>query len=228
MGAVPGWFARVSLRAGTYGSHLTLQASVDYVSSDLMVVPSTVPIPAKSILRAELRAQRKAYAASLAPEVRAALEINLVKWLEPLLAKASVVAGYQPMPSEISPLPVLARARELGRQTALPAFSSRESDMSFRIGAAEELGPWGLLQPAQGARPAVPDLLLVPLVGCDRRGNRIGMGQGHYDRALALLRQNARLVGIGWDFQLLEGALVPDPWDQPLDTFVSPAGLTEF
>jgi 5-formyltetrahydrofolate cyclo-ligase len=54
------------------------------------------------------------------------------------------------------------------------------------------------------------------------------MGQGHYDRALGGLRQNARLVGVGWDFQLLEQGLAPDPWDQPLDAFVSPAGLKEF
>jgi 5-formyltetrahydrofolate cyclo-ligase len=100
--------------------------------------------------------------------------------------------------------------------------------MAFRIGEASEPGPWGMLQPSREAPAAHPDLVLVPLIGCDPAGNRIGMGQGHYDRALAPLRQNARLVGLGWTFQLLPELLVPDSWDQTLDAFVSPAGLTEF
>jgi 5-formyltetrahydrofolate cyclo-ligase len=55
------------------------------------------------------------------------------------------------------------------------------------------------------------------------------MGQGHYDRALGGgLRENARLVGIGWDFQMLETPVSADPWDQRLDAFASPAGLKEF
>ena len=100
--------------------------------------------------------------------------------------------------------------------------------MTFRRGPASEIGPWGLLQPALGQPPVAPDLVLLPLVGCDPLGNRIGMGQGHYDRALANLPPNARLVGIGWDFQMLPEPREPDPWDQPLHAFACPAGLTEF
>jgi 5-formyltetrahydrofolate cyclo-ligase len=54
------------------------------------------------------------------------------------------------------------------------------------------------------------------------------MGQGHYDRALAGLRPNARLVGIGWSFQLLDEPIVADQWDQRLDLFASPSGIKEF
>jgi 5-formyltetrahydrofolate cyclo-ligase len=193
-----------------------------------MVVPSPSPSADKAALRAELRAKRKAYAAALEPDTRAALEAELAHWLEPLLFGARVVAGYQPMKDEASPLVALDRARALGKVTALPAFVARDSRMTFRSGEASEPGPWGLLQPPLDAPVLVPDLILVPLIGCDRAGNRIGMGQGHYDRALGGLRQNARLVGVGWDFQLLEQGLAPDPWDQPLDAFVSPAGLKEF
>jgi 5-formyltetrahydrofolate cyclo-ligase len=193
-----------------------------------MVVPSPIPASAKSVLRAELRSRRKTYAASLSRDTRGALEAELVRWLDPLLASARIVAGYQPMASEISPLPMLARARDLGKQIAFPAFACRDSNMAFRIGEASEPGPWGMLQPSREAPAAHPDLVLVPLIGCDPAGNRIGMGQGHYDRALAPLRQNARLVGLGWTFQLLPELLVPDSWDQTLDAFVSPAGLTEF
>lgn len=193
-----------------------------------MVVPSPSPAPAKAALRAELRAQRRAYAASLAPETRIALEQALTAALEPWLFAARVIAAYQPMKDEISPLAALARASALGKETALPAFAARDSRMTFRPGEASEPGPWGLLQPPLSSAPVEPDLILVPLVACDPHGNRIGMGQGHYDRALDGLRAKARLVGIGWEFQLLDAPITADPWDQKLDAFASPAGLREF
>jgi 5-formyltetrahydrofolate cyclo-ligase len=192
-----------------------------------MVVPSPSPL-SKATLRDELRARRKLYAARLAPQTRAVLEADLVRALEPLLLAARTIAAYQPMKDEIRPLGAIERAAAMGRQTALPAFAARGSRMTFRSGPASEPGPWGIRQPSFDSPPVTPDLILVPLVGCDLRGNRIGMGQGHYDRALAGLRPNARLVGVGWDFQLIDVALDPDPWDEPLHAFASPAGLKEF
>jgi 5-formyltetrahydrofolate cyclo-ligase len=193
-----------------------------------MVVPSPSITSDKAELRAELRARRRSYAASLVPETRAALEADLVTALEALLFAARVVVAYQPMKDEISPLAALDRARALGKATGLPAFAARDARMTFRSGEATNTGPWGLLQPALDNPPLVPDLVLIPLVGCDRSGNRIGMGQGHYDRALSGLRANARLVGVGWDFQLLDQEFTADPWDQRLHAFASPAGLQEF
>jgi 5-formyltetrahydrofolate cyclo-ligase len=193
-----------------------------------MVVPSPFPLLDKAKLRAELRERRRDYAAGLAPETRSALEAQLATALEPLLFAARVIAAYYPMKDEISPLGLLARAHELGKVTALPAFVARDSRMTFRGGGASEAGPWGLLQPPLAAPPLQPDLVLVPLVGCDLQGNRIGMGQGHYDRALEGLRAKARLVGIGWDFQLLDQSIPADPWDQRLHAFASPAGFKEF
>jgi 5-formyltetrahydrofolate cyclo-ligase len=193
-----------------------------------MVVPSTSLPTDKAGLRAELRTRRRAFAASLVPATRTALEDALAAALEPFLFAARTIAAYQPMRDEISPLSALARASALGKETALPAFAERDSRMTFRTGEASVAGPWGLLQPPLTAAPVQPDLVLVPLVGCDPHGNRIGMGQGHYDRALEGLRQHCRLVGIGWDFQLLEIAIRADPWDQKLDAFASPAGVREF
>ena len=192
-----------------------------------MAVPSPSPAD-KATARQELRARRKSYAASLSPATREALEADLVRALEPCLFASRIVAAYQPMKDEISPLGVLHRAAALGRQTALPAFVKRDSRMTFRSGSAEEPGPWGLLQPSMAEPAVIPDLILVPLVACDPAGNRIGMGQGHYDRALEGLREGARIIGIGWEFQLLDIPLAPEPWDQPLDAFASPSGLTEF
>ncbi|HVF83256.1 MAG TPA: 5-formyltetrahydrofolate cyclo-ligase [Sphingomicrobium sp.] len=193
-----------------------------------MAVPSTLPAR-KDELRAELRTRRRDYAASLAPETRKALEQSLAEALEPLLFAASTVAAYFPMKDEVSALPALERATGMGKTAALPFFADRDSRMTFRAGGAVDPGPWGILQPPARAPVVSPDLLLIPLIGLDRSGNRIGMGKGHYDRTLPGLRQaGARLVGVGWPFQLLDEALQPDPWDVALDGFASPNGVMEF
>ncbi|WP_344694965.1 5-formyltetrahydrofolate cyclo-ligase [Sphingomonas rosea] len=193
-----------------------------------MTVPSLPSSADKKALRAAMRARRKDYAASLAPSLRIALEGEVARILEPLLFAAKVVAAYQPMKEELSPLPALEMARAMGKTTVLPAFAARDSRMTFHEGDATAAGPWGLLQPPIDSPPLAPDLVLVPLIACDLLGNRIGMGQGHYDRALEGLRGQATLVGIGWDFQLLADTFAADPWDQPLHAFAAPSGLTEF
>ena len=193
-----------------------------------MAVPSPLPID-KAALRDSMRQKRRDYASSLSPETRATLEDDLAGLLDPLLFQASVIAGYFPMKDEVSVLPALERAGQMGKTAALPAFVDRDSRMTFRSGEPVDPGPWGILQPSGDAPTVSPDLLLIPLIAIDREGNRIGMGKGHYDRALPGLRTaGARIIGIGWPFQLLDEPLDPAPWDVPLDGFASPDGLLEF
>ena len=194
-----------------------------------MAVPSPSSQPGKADLRSAMRQRRRDYAASLAPDTREALEGALAEVLDSFLFQASAVAGYFPMKDEVSTLPALRRAQAMGKTVALPAFVDRDSRMTFREGEPLDPGPWGILQPQMSAPAVAPDLVLVPLIATDRSGNRIGMGKGHYDRALPGLRQaGATLVGVGWEFQLLEEAIRPDPWDIPLDAFAFPGGLQEF
>jgi 5-formyltetrahydrofolate cyclo-ligase len=90
--------------------------------------------------------------------------------------------------------------------------------MRFRVhrpGEALAAGPFAAGQPSESAPAVAPDLVLVPLVGFDRAGNRLGQGGGHYDRALAAL-PTARAVGLAWSIQEVP-ALPVETWDQPLD-----------
>ncbi|MCY7338876.1 MAG: 5-formyltetrahydrofolate cyclo-ligase [Sphingomonas bacterium] len=187
------------------------------------------PSPDKAELRAALRERRRAYAASLDRDTRAALEQALDEALAPLFATAQIVAAYHPMTDEIIPLGAMARAKRADLTVAFPYFVDRDARMTFRTGTPLDPGPWGILQPAADAAIVSPDLILMPLVAIDRAGNRIGMGKGHYDRVLPGLRAaGARLIGIGWDFQRIDELLAPDPWDIPLDGFASPRGLEMF
>ncbi len=184
---------------------------------------------AKQRLRAAMRQQRGDYAASLDTPTRAALEDQLAEALAPLFATATIVAAYSPMKEEISPLPAMERADWAHLRLAFPSFVDRDSRMTFRIGTPVDPGPWGILQPAPDAEIASPDLILMPLVAIDAEGNRIGMGKGHYDRAMPGLRAaGAKLIGCGWAFQRIDERLAPDPWDVALDGFASPDGLEMF
>ena len=195
-----------------------------------MVVPSP-PIPplSKDSLRSAALEARKAFVRTLDDMQRTRLEEKLAEHLTSLCAGASVVAGYSPLGSEISPLLAVEEARAVGAIVAFPAFADPAKPFRFLAGDPVGCGPFGILQPKASAPPVEPDLVLVPLIAVDAAGTRLGRGKGHYDRVLAKLRRNgARLVGVGWPMQRLEADIPHDPWDVPLHAFASPDGLEEF
>ena len=70
-------------------------------------------------------------------------------------------------------------------------------------------------------RPDLIDAIVVPLVAFDKRGNRMGMGGGFYDRMLKKVSAECLLIGVAYDFQLIEN--VPtESWDMPLDEVITP------
>jgi 5-formyltetrahydrofolate cyclo-ligase len=92
---------------------------------------------------------------------------------------------------------------------------------------------YGIEEPAATNRcvaPAGLDVVLVPVVGYDRRGNRLGMGAGFYDRALRRRLdarrawRRPRLVGVAFACQELPG-IAASPWDVPLDLIVTEQGV---
>ena len=212
--------------SGTYGSHLTFVASEDFRQT-ATVVPSP-PLPGDKVaLRRIARQRRRAFVETLDRAERDALEQDLARHLAPLIDAARTIGAYAPLPDEISPLPAVAGARTRGATIAFPAFHSAEAPFRFLAGEPVEPGPFAILQPALKSPVAAPDLVLVPLVGVDRAGNRIGQGKGHYDRVVGgLKRRGALLIGIGWAVQMIDVELQPDSWDVPLDGFASPDGLT--
>lgn len=82
----------------------------------------------------------------------------------------------------------------------------------------------GMLEPmaSRGEHVSHLDLLVMPLLACDRIGTRMGMGGGFYDRTLATAPHHPYRLGIGHHFQYIDDLFVRQPWDQPLDSFISP------
>ena len=183
----------------------------------------------KEALRTAALDARKAFVRTLSDAQRAKLEHRLAQHLTSLFAGVSVVAGYHPLGSEISPLPAMEEARAVGAIVAFPCFANPAKPFKFLAGDPLEPGPFGIMQPAKRHPAVEPDLVLVPLSAIDGAGTRLGRGKGHYDRALIGLRKSkARLVGVGWPLQRLTETIPADGWDVPLDAFASPEGVEIF
>jgi 5-formyltetrahydrofolate cyclo-ligase len=190
--------------------------------------PEIEPLSKESLRHAALDA-RKAFVRTLSDADRARLEHRLAEHLTSLFAGVSVVGGYCPLGSEISPLPAMEEARAVGAIVAFPCFGNPAKPFRFLAGDPLEAGPFGMMQPAKRHPVVQPDLILVPLIAIDGRGTRLGRGKGHYDRALARLKKSgARLVGVGWPLQRLVETIPADEWDIPLDAFASPDGVEVF
>jgi 5-formyltetrahydrofolate cyclo-ligase len=90
--------------------------------------------------------------------------------------------------------------------------------------------PLGMQEPmsGRGLHVAQLDLLIMPLLACDRYGTRIGMGGGFYDKTLASAPYRPFRLGIAHDFQLIQHRLVRESWDQPLDALLTPTKYLSF
>lgn len=183
----------------------------------------------KNALRAAALGRRDA----LARGVRAEASARIVGRLGSIVAdtRPTVLAGFAPIRSEANVMPFLLTVRASDVPVALPCLSG--GGIVFRAwlpGAELVPGAWGIREPSEAAPLATPDLVLVPLAAFDARGNRLGYGKGHYDRALTALREAGfapRLVGVAFAAQEVD-AIPTEPFDVPLDAVVTEDGIRSF
>ena len=173
---------------------------------------------AKAELRRAAIVRRDALPAAereLAAETIAAREFPLE------IASGTVVSGYFPMKSEISPIPLLRKLAALGAQLVLPVVAGKGKPLimrAWRLGEPLVAGTWGIREPGPEAPEVEPDILIVPLLAFDRHGHRIGYGAGYYDLTIAKLREKKPVVAAGIAFSAQEIVAVPTtPSDVRLD-----------
>lgn len=75
--------------------------------------------------------------------------------------------------------------------------------------------------------PAAPDVIVMPGVAFDMKGNRLGYGKGWYDRFAKRLRPNAIHVGLAFDAQVVD-ELPLQEHDIPIDVLITESGLYDF
>jgi 5-formyltetrahydrofolate cyclo-ligase len=141
-----------------------------------------------------------------------------------LFARAGVIALYAPVKREVDTSVVMRTALGQGKKILYPVVAG--GMLLFReITGDKDLvpGAFGIAEPGNECPERLPDeaeCIVVPGVAFDRGGRRIGYGKGYYDRALHRLEGTGRLVGFGFDFQLVE-AIVGEPHDVALDLIIT-------
>lgn len=118
------------------------------------------------------------------------------------------------------------RMLEAGKRVVVPKVQGRRLALFEVNDPARELAPgaFGVLEPKPGAlRPVAVerlDLVLVPGLAFDRRGHRLGRGEGYFDRLLARLPKSTPTIGVCYDFQRVD-RLPNEPHDQAVGAVIS-------
>ena len=197
------------------------------------------PSSERQRLRRELRERRR----SLSPSQRAKAHRQFPRlllhshWASQLLKAGRRIAVYFAYGHEAELAHVIALARRRRCTLYLPVITDfRHSRMRFvryEVDSAMRVNRYGIAEPDARHAEIVParrlDLVLLPLVGFDARGSRLGSGAGFYDRSLHHLREGRRwrkpkLIGVGYECQRVP-RLQPDRWDVPLDGILTERGL---
>jgi 5-formyltetrahydrofolate cyclo-ligase len=136
--------------------------------------------------------------------------------------KYDLVGCYWPFRREFNCVPYMREVLRNGGRVALPVVIARGHPLEFRDwteDAEMQRGVWNIPHPANG--PGVqPPVLILPVVGFDAAGFRLGYGAGYYDITLAGYDAPPLAVGVGFEFSRLP-TIHPQPHDRPMDFIIT-------
>lgn len=146
------------------------------------------------------------------------------------LSSASVIHTFLPIEKqrEVNTWLIIDRVmKEFPRlQIAIPRINNQTATIeSFYFEGMQQLekNTWDILEPKQGIPTPVEkiDVVLVPLLAIDKKGNRVGYGRGFYDKFLATLPPTTKKIGLSL-FSAVDKVSDPSQYDVPLDAVVTP------
>ena len=183
-------------------------------------------------VKAGLRRQAHAARAALPPGSRAEAAQSVARHFFDSIAlqPQNVVAAYWRIRDELDCQPILVRLMDNNQTVVLPVVLGPDQPLEMRVweqGASLYEAGFGTLAPSELAPQAEPDVVLMPLLGFDRRGTRLGYGGGYYDRTLAHMMKSPKLIGLAFAAQELD-SIPRDSHDVPLDAVITEAGVRHF
>ncbi|KJS21580.1 MAG: hypothetical protein VR78_00050 [Hoeflea sp. BRH_c9] len=176
-----------------------------------------------SVFRKAERARLYALRKQLAPDDRAEMAQRVSAQLDDLLGDISgrTIAVYWPIRGELNLRHWMEAASHRGARIALPVVIGKDQPVEFHRwtpDCAMAKGIWNIPVPAD-AQPVQPDVVIVPLLGVDAQGYRLGNGGGYYDRTLVRLPGDLLTIGVGQPFARIK-TIFPMPWDIAMKTIV--------
>jgi 5-formyltetrahydrofolate cyclo-ligase len=181
-------------------------------------------------IRKQLRSQRRSLCT--AQQFILSEKITSILTRQNFFLRAKRVGIYLANDGEIDPSTIIDICLKSSKKCFLPVihplkinrlhfapYNERSQLIANRFDIMEPRLKYSKIAPAWSL-----DVILMPLVGFDRRGNRLGMGGGFYDRTLAFTARGQRpaplLVGLAHSFQELK-KISPQPWDIPVDIIIT-------
>lgn len=172
-------------------------------------------------------------------EMRAAIRANDRKRMDDVIRtklssllttmQRRIVSIYWPMKGEPNLIPWVKNSLPSELAVALPVVIEKGAPMEFRSWSPGESligGIWNIPIPEHGAS-LVPDIVIAPVVGFDKRGYRLGYGGGYFDRTLAALARKPNVIGIGYAQAAIE-TIYPLEHDIPMDVIVTEQSCTSY
>jgi len=146
-----------------------------------------------------------------------------------LFKENNKIACYLAQASEFDCAPMIEMIWQAGKQCYLPVLHNDHLVFKeyFRD-TIMQLNRYGIPEPQQTSTIPIEQLemVLMPLVGFDLNGNRLGMGGGYYDKTFAIVNKPL-LMGVAYECQRIE-SLPVDHWDVPLNLVLTETGLWPF
>src|SRR3990167_1579933 len=179
-------------------------------------------LPSKQLLRSRFRHHRQ----TLSPTQQRQYAIQITQHLysHDLFLASQNIASYYAHQNEVETKGVLENAQQTKKIIYLPVLQEATSTLLFSKytpGQKLILNCYGIPEPKNKdfIFPSKLDLVLLPLLAFDMQGNRLGSGQGYYDRTFSFLKNNSEykrpiLVGLGYEFQKVN-RLPVETWDIP-------------
>lgn len=198
--------------------------------------PSGAATSDRTALRKQLRAARKRI--SLESHQHAAQQAARHFFSHRLFRSARSIAVYHPVGSEFDARRIADFAHRCGKPVYFPLMGRRRMDFvrahpasRWRVSFVGIPEPVALCARDRVRAPRL-DCVLLPLLGFDATGTRLGSGAGYYDRAFAFRRlrkhwRKPKLIGLAFDVQGVK-KLPRAAWDVPLDGVLTETGLRLF
>jgi 5,10-methenyltetrahydrofolate synthetase len=143
----------------------------------------------------------------------------------PNLARG-IVAFCWPYRNEYDARFLVRRLRDRGAVTALPVVVAPKTPLLFREwhpGVQVQRGVYDIPYPV-GSPEVRPDTVLLPMLGFDDAGYRLGYGGAFFDRTLAAIAVKPVVIGIAYELAHLD-TIYPQPYDIPMDWVVTERGV---
>ena len=189
------------------------------------------------MIKAEIRKAYKSKRLNLSvKDVNSFQDLLLIRFQEMLLPYVQIAHSYVPMFSsnEPDPAPLLdyMQFRDLGMKIAYPRINASDFSMKHFLVDKQTVfldNQYGIPEPTAGIEVTsdMIDVVFVPLLAFDKKGNRVGYGKGYYDRFLASCRNDVITIGLSFFPPVLSIDDI-DFFDKKLDFCITPECVYAF